>query len=107
MSLFNILGREDAIKAITKFIQRRESKSISWDGWYVGITADPNERVYEVHKASRYDSIIVAIESAEAARSVEKYFKEDMGTAGDLGGGMNPRFVYAFKLRPDTDPPLR
>ncbi len=107
MSLFDILGKAAAIEKIQWFIASREPTPIPWGNWYVGISAEPSQRVYGEHNALIQDSIIVAVESEEAARSVEKFFVELKSTAGGLGGGLDPRFVYAFKMRPDTVPPLK
>ena len=107
MSLFEILGEQAAIERIQWFILGREPRALTWRGWYVGITADPSNRVYEEHRASMQDSIIVAVESEQVARAVERFFINEKGTAGGPGGGENPRFVYAFKLRSDTNPALR
>ena len=103
-SIFDILGRDPAIGRILGFVQLSEPAPI-WGEWYVGITDDPNRRLYEEHRASVSGSIAVAVESEAVARSVEKFFIEVYGMAGNPGGGENPRFVYAFKMRPDTDPP--
>jgi len=105
-SIFDILGRDAAIGRILGFIQSAEPTP-TWSGWYIGITNDPNRRLYEEHSASVSGSIVVAVESEAVARSVEKFFIEIYGMAGNPGGGDAPRFVYAFKMGPDTNPPLR
>jgi hypothetical protein len=104
MSIFDILGKEAAINEIAKFIQGRERRPL-WNRWYVGVTDNPSRRLYAEHNASSNESIVLTVESEAVARSVEKFFVERYGTAGNPGGGENPRFVYAFKMMPQTRPP--
>jgi len=98
MNLFDVKDIEGAIKEISRFILGQDSQPVDWKNWYVGVTAEPSQRVYGEHKASRYQSVVVAVESEQAARSVERYFIEERGTLGNLVGGTHPRYVYAFRL---------
>ena len=103
MSVWDILGKEAAIAEIAKFIQSKEREPV-WSRWYVGVTDNPSRRLLDEHNAPRNESIVVAIESEEVARSVEKFFIEHFRTAGNPGGGERPSFVYAFKMTPQTRP---
>ena len=106
MSRADSLGKDAAIEAIIRFIQSLEPAPI-WNTWYVGITDDPSRRLFEEHKASYTKSIYFSLDSAATARSVERLLIDGYGMDGRPGGGEYPRFVYAFKKLPDTDPPLR
>jgi hypothetical protein len=106
MSRFDILGKEEAIEKIIGFIQGADAEPI-WSNWYVGITENPSRRLYEEHRASISGSTYVVVESERVARGVEKFLIETYGMGGNPGGGDNPRFVYAFKMRTDTEPPLK
>ena len=90
---------EDEIKAdIERYIEDRDA---NYGNWYVGIAADPRDRLFEDHRVKKESDLWIyrkAMSSA-AARSVEKYFIERKGTKGGPGGGDDStRFVYAYKI---------
>ncbi len=75
--------------------------------WYVGISKDPRDRLFNGHCANRpIDSWIYrAASSSLAAREVEDYFVNRLGTDGGPGGGdHNSAFVYAYKKAIHTNP---
>jgi len=78
-----------------------------YESWYVGITSDPERRLFDEHGVDRtakkwwtYDEFT----SVDLARRVEKYFIEQ-GCDGEPGGGdEESKFVYAYKKTKDTNP---
>ena len=92
---------QEAFDAINNFILERGGEFAKW---YVGITADPEDRLFNAHKVTRISPWIhCACVNAAAARNVESYFLEKKGALGGSGGGDDTaRYVYAYKTTPYT-----
>jgi len=77
----------------------------SYSRWYVGIATYPRKRLFTEHNVDEKDGCWIYIEatSSNAAREVEKYFVERLGTDGGAGGGdESTRYVYAYKKTSST-----
>jgi hypothetical protein len=77
-----------------------KSRGGSYSDWYVGIAADPRERLFNDHKVDEENGhwIYRACESSVVAREIEEYFVNSLGTDGGSGGGdQSTRSVYAYK----------
>lgn len=75
--------------------------------WYVGITADPRTRLFEEHGVDEESDawIFSQANSSVAARRVEEYFVDTLGTDGGRGGGdQDTDYVYAYKKQAHTNP---
>jgi hypothetical protein len=75
--------------------------------WYVGIASDPRARLFNDHGVDeRTDPWIFGwADSVDAARRVERYFIETLGTDGGPGGGdASTTSVYAYKKNRRTNP---
>ena len=78
----------------------------SYRTWYVGITADIDERLFGDHGLSRQDALWIyrTASSSLVARRVEQYFL-GLGFDGGAGGGTGQATtVYAYRKRPGTNP---
>jgi len=76
----------------------------SYSSWYVGIAADPRDRLFNRHSVSETgDSWIYRIcDSNQDARTVENALLR-LGTKGGPSGGDNAtKSVYAYKIGPHT-----
>lgn len=83
------------------------SRGGKYSDWYVGIAADPEQRVYEDHRVDEYlDKFIWRwAENDVVARKIERYFIDQLGTDGGPGGGSkDTRCVYAYKKSTRTNP---
>jgi hypothetical protein len=77
----------------------------NFNTWYVGITADVNQRLFTEHNVPRKNAWFIYREafSADDAREVEKSMIEKYGTKGGPGGGdNNSKYVYAYKITSST-----
>ena len=96
---------EEQIKAeITAHIRKNGG---SYSGWYVGIAKDAEKRLFEEHGVVKNGDgwIYRQAESNRAARDVESYFVNELGTDGGLGGGdLESDSVYAYKKNSHTKP---
>jgi len=94
--------KETIKSAIKDFVAKNSGRYFDY---YVGITDDPNDRLFEQHNVSKngtYDYWEAL--SAESARTVEKYCVDELGTDGGPGGGDDSsKFVYVYKKTSDTD----
>ena len=80
----------------------------SQSDWYVGITKNVEQRLFDDHKVvveeEERQYIYRRASSSEVARKVEKKFR-DLGCDGGPGGGdENACFVYAYLKTPSTSP---
>lgn len=71
------------------------------------MSKDPRDRLFNGHgvKEKGYGWIYCQAFSSDAARRVEDYFVNTLGTDGDVGGGdKDADYVYAYKKRSYTNP---
>ncbi len=77
----------------------------SYREWYVGITADPEKRLFSDHGVSQQTGnwIYCLATSDSAARDAEDHFTNILGTYGGPGGGdSSSTAVYAYKITVST-----
>lgn len=105
MSILNVLRKEAAVERLVRFIRHADPVP-KWDTWYVGVTHDPQWRLFNEHRAVFKLSTVIPLDSEEIATKVEKHLIEKYGLDGNPGSGYGSRFVYIFKKTADTDPSL-
>ncbi len=69
--------------------------------WYTGIATDPKKRLddHKVTNGYTFDNA----GSEEAARRIEKYMVETVGTQGGGGGGdKSSTWIYCYKITSST-----
>lgn len=72
----------------------------SYPGWYVGITSNPESRIFGDHNVNKHGGAWVhgVAQSSQEAREVESYFFNVLGTDGGPGGGdFTSTTVYAYR----------
>ncbi len=71
--------------------------------WYVGIAANPNQRLFEAHNVSQGDGAWIYRDAGSEimAKSIEAVFLKK-GCKGGSGGGDKPHYVYAYKMTRTT-----
>jgi hypothetical protein len=92
------------INEIKSHIQKEGS---GYKAWYVGMSRDPRNRLFKDHNVSEENSwwIIREAASSTAAREIESYFVNKLGTDGGTGGGdSSSKYVYAYKKTSSTNP---
>jgi hypothetical protein len=75
--------------------------------WYVGISKDARARLFNDHDVQENNGwrIYRQAENSTAAREVESYFVNTLGTDGGPGGGdQKADYVYAYKKTSHTNP---
>ena len=75
--------------------------------WYVGISKDARDRLFNGHKVKEEDDwwLYRTASSSQVAREIEDYFVDALDTDGAPGGGDETTdTVYAYKKAAHTDP---
>jgi predicted GIY-YIG superfamily endonuclease len=74
--------------------------------WYVGVTSNPERRLFEDHKIKK-DSDTYIYDNAgseESARTIKEYLIKTLGTRGYVGDEDSKKiWVYAYKIGSTTD----
>ena len=84
-----------------------DSAGGDYSKWYVGITNNPQRRLFDEHNVMMNNSRWVrrTASSHEVARRIEAYFIDELGLDGGTGGGdEDSTVVYAYKKTPTTKP---
>jgi hypothetical protein len=79
----------------------------NYRAWYVGVSNDGRDRLFNGHRVRENGDwwIYRQATSSQAARDVEDYFVNTLGTDGGLGGGdYTADKVYAYKKAAHTNP---
>ena len=74
-------------------------------GWYIGIAADPQTRLFQDHRVDQASDpwIFREAPTSDLARQIERYMLERGGLRGGPGGGdFNSKFVYAYRINSHT-----
>lgn len=88
---------------IHNHIQKRGGRLHSW---YVGISEDPERRLFNEHNVRRIGDawIYRHVASIEIARKIEDYFIRSGADGGPGGGDEDATGVYAYKKSSNTGP---
>ena len=89
------------VEDIIKYIGN-EKKS----DWYVGIATDIQKRLFLDHNVAEQGSagwIYRKASGEQNARDTEQYLLHFYGFKGGTGGGICPKYVYAYKITSYTN----
>jgi hypothetical protein len=103
-AMSTVATQQDIISDIKAHIQKGGGR---YRDWYVGITENPRHRLFNDHGVHEKGDwwIYRQASSAAAARRIEDYFVNTLGTDGGLGGGDEDAvYVYAYKKNSHTRP---
>lgn len=84
-----------------------DRKGGPYSSWYVGIAEDARDRLFDGHGVDDKNDLWIfdTASSADAARRIEDYFVNELGTDGGTGGGgKDTDKVYAYKKKSHTSP---
>jgi len=103
ISQASVLDAQSIVDDITSHI-RKQAGPVS--NWYVGITADIEQRVFGAHRVPRekYWRIHRRAISSSEARAAEKALLNWGCDGGDGGGNETAVFVYAYLKTSRTNP---
>jgi len=90
--------RQVVKQEIKDYIDRQ---GLIYSSWYVGIATKPKDRLFNDHGVDKDKGTWIHREcmSADAAREVEDYFINTLGTKGGPGGGDEDTcHVYAYVI---------
>ena len=91
-------------EVITSIEQHMSKYSRYYDEWYVGITNNPERRMFNEHNVYESEDryICYDCEVHLTARSIEQYFLDKGCKGGHGGGDETSTFVYAYKIKNHT-----
>ncbi|MCK5283507.1 MAG: hypothetical protein KAK00_08945 [Nanoarchaeota archaeon] len=95
------MEKNQIISEIKNYVSRHGG---IYQEWYVGISEDPKERLFNGHNVDKDNDLWIHREanSSEVAREIEEYFLS-IGTKGGSGGGdSDAKYVYAYKINSHT-----
>jgi hypothetical protein len=98
----NSSNKEKALTIVKEIENHIKKNGGIYLEWYVGITDNINERLFEYHNVE--DCYIHRkAPTVNWARAIEKHFIEKHLTDGGSGGGNdNSSYVYAYKIGENT-----
>lgn len=75
-----------------------------YQGWYAGITDDPQRRLFTEHNIDRQNGVWIfrPCSSDDVAREVEQHFLDKGCKGGPGGGDKTTKYVYAYKVTYST-----
>jgi hypothetical protein len=107
LSIWRInMETKDAQTIVNEIYAHMQKQGGKTTGWYVGIAADIDQRLFTDHKVPRQNHWFIYRKSTSAnnARTVEKALL-DLGCDGGGGGGDDKSvYVYAYLKGPNTEP---
>ncbi len=92
--------KDQAIQEINDYITRYGAGT-TLRNWYVGITANPEHRLFTEHGVDKEKGVWIyrPTVSAATARAVEKAFLNAGAQGGGGGGDDTSVYVYAYKIQ--------
>ena len=94
---------EEKIKQAIKNHMRKYGGS--YLDWYVGITSDPENQLFDEHKVNKSKNFWFFIQTdEETAENIGRYFVNYLGTDGKSNGTEHPSHVYIYKKTWRTKP---
>ncbi len=90
------------IKRIQTYMSKFEG---DYSDWYVGITKDLDEGLFQLHKVEENGIwISFGADTDEVAKKVEKYFLDKKTDGNPIVLEEDTRIVYVYKKNSDTTP---
>ncbi len=96
-------SKEQIIDSIDAFIEIRDG---DYEEWYIGITDNPDRRLFDEHKVDKKckNHFYRETSSNDIARYIEQYFLA-LGCNGGAGGGEKDSvWVYGYIMTSRTKP---
>jgi len=99
---------QTAVKSLNQIVQEIDDHirqcGGGYSGWYVGIAANPRERLFNDHNVSEQSDSWIYRDcgSDTSARKAEEYFINKGCRGGSGGGDHTTRYVYAYKISRNT-----
>ena len=99
---YHIMDYNTVIKRIQTYMSKFEG---DYSDWYVGITKDLDEGLFQLHKVEENGIwISFGADTDEVAKKVEKYFLNKKTYGNPIVLQEDTRIVYVYKKNSDTTP---
>ena len=99
---FHIMDYNTVIKRMETYMSKFEG---DYSDWFVGITKDLDEGLFQMHKVEETGSwISFGADTDEIAKKIEKYFLDKKTDGNPIDLEENTRIVYVYKKNSNTTP---
>lgn len=99
---YHIMDYNTVIKRIETYMKKFEG---DYPDWYIGITKDLEEGLFELHKVEENGIwISFGADTEDVAKKVEKYFLDKKTDGNPKPLEENARIVYVYKKNGKTTP---
>jgi len=99
---FHIMDYNTVIKRMETYMSKFEG---DYSDWFVGITNDLDEGLFQKHKVEETGSwISFGADTDEIAKKIEKYFLNKKTDGNPIDLEENTRIVYVYKKNSNTTP---
>ena len=99
---YHVMDYNTVIKRIETYMSKFEG---DYTDWYIGITKDLDERLFDVHKVEENGIwISFGADTEEVAKKVEEYFLNKKTDGNPTQLEENVRIVYVYKKNAKTTP---
>ena len=99
---YHIMDYNTVIKRIQTYMSKFEG---DYSDWYVGITKDLDEGLFQLHKVEENGIwISFGADTDEVAKKVEKYFLDKKTDGNPVVLEEDTRIVYVYKKNSNTTP---
>ena len=99
---YHVMDYNTVIKRIETYMSKFEG---DYTDWYIGITKDLDERLFDVHKVEENGIwISFGADTEEVVKKVEEYFLNKKTDGNPTPLEENVRIVYVYKKNAKTTP---
>ena len=99
---YHIMDYNTVIKRIESYMSKFDG---DYSDWYVGITKDLDEKLFELHKVDENGKwIAFGADTEEVAKKIQKYFLDKKTDGNPTQLEEDARIVYAYKKNSMTVP---
>ncbi|MFZ8907360.1 MAG: hypothetical protein ACO293_02905 [Nitrosopumilaceae archaeon] len=99
---YHVMDYNTVIKRIETYMSKFEG---DYTDWYIGITKDLDERLFDLHKVEENGIwISFGADTEEVAKKVEEYFLDKKTDGNPTPLEENARIVYVYKKNAKTTP---
>ncbi|MDH3610221.1 MAG: hypothetical protein OEM79_00515 [Nitrosopumilus sp.] len=99
---YHVMDYHTVIKRMETFMSKFDG---DYSDWYIGITKDLNEGLFQVHNVEETGIwISFGADTDEVAKKVEKYFLDKKTDGNPKELEENTRIVYIYKKKFNTTP---
>ncbi len=92
-------AKADLIVEFDNYIKKNGGYSKDY-GWYVGVTSDPENRLFRQHGVNKSDGAWIHADASSdnEAREIERHLLSRGAKGGTGGGDASATYIYAYRI---------